>query len=178
MIALRLRTGSYACAPQQRRITSSCRRLWSPLLHPTQTLVGCQPHVSVGGASRLPGGLFAGPHGQFRHTFLRQGIEADQHEVPQRQKVEFRFQLHVGDTVDFIIWPRGTHDCDGIYIVDMQLWQELSLDKELDEHDDDKPQAVSVALRLCARSGAPVKVAVGTPSGGRTAKMPLEGFGC
>ena len=113
----------------------------------------------------VAGMSFAGPHGQFRHTFLRQGIEADQHEVPQRQKVEFRFQLHVGDTVDFIIWPRGTHDCDGIYIVDMQLWQELSLDKERDDEGDVKPKTVSVTLRfrfrLSACSRAPVKAAMG-----------------
>ena len=126
-------------------VTVSRRSLWLPLPQPQNA---CRlPASCVYLCALMVAGMScAGPHGQFRHTFLRQGIEADQHEVPQRQKVEFRFQLHVGDTVDFIIWPRGTHDCDGIYIVDMQLWQELSLDKELDKEGDDKPQAVSVAL--------------------------------
>ena len=54
---------------------------------------------------------------------MRQSFNADQQEKPQRQKVEFRFALHVGDLVDFVVHPRENHDCDGVYVVDMQLWQ-------------------------------------------------------
>ena len=34
-----------------------------------------------------------GPHGRYRHTFLRQGFEPNEQTTPQRQKVEFRFQV-------------------------------------------------------------------------------------
>ena len=45
------------------------------------------------------------------------------HDRPQRQKVEFRVALHTGDTIDFMVHPRGSMDCDGVYIVDMQIWR-------------------------------------------------------
>ena len=45
------------------------------------------------------------------------------HDRPQRQKVEFRVALHTGDTIDFTVHPRGSMDCDGVYIVDMQIWR-------------------------------------------------------
>lgn len=84
----------------------------------------------------------AGPHGQFRHIFLRQGFEAAQRDSPQRQKVEFRFELHVGDWVDLVVWPRASHDCDGIYLVDMQLWENDGLNKVRED------QLVKVRLSL------------------------------
>lgn len=77
--------------------------------------------------------LRAGPHGPFRHIFLRQGFEADNHDTPQRQKVEFRFQVHVGDFVDLIVWPRSSHDCDGLYLVDMQLWEDDGLKRNKEQ---------------------------------------------
>ncbi|KAK9821580.1 hypothetical protein WJX81_008053 [Elliptochloris bilobata] len=45
------------------------------------------------------------------------------HDRPQRQKVEFRVPLHTGDMVDFMVHPRSSMDCDGVYIVDMQIWR-------------------------------------------------------
>ena len=45
------------------------------------------------------------------------------HDRPQRQKVEFRVALHTGDAIDFMVHPRGSMDCDGVYIVDMQIWR-------------------------------------------------------
>lgn len=89
--------------------------------------------------------LCAGPTGPFRHIFLRQGFEPDQHDVPQRQKVEFRFQLHVGDSVDLIVWPRTSHDCDGIYLVDMQIWEHDGMKKHTES---DKPFEVRPANPL------------------------------
>ena len=39
-------------------------------------------------------------------------------------QVELRLALGVGDWVDFVVHPRSNMDCDGVYIVDMQLWQD------------------------------------------------------
>ena len=39
-------------------------------------------------------------------------------------QVELRLALGVGDWVDFLVHPRANMDCDGVYIVDMQLWQD------------------------------------------------------
>ena len=29
-----------------------------------------------------------------------------------------------GDVIDFTVEPRGNHDCDGLYIVDIQIWKD------------------------------------------------------
>jgi hypothetical protein len=39
-------------------------------------------------------------------------------------QVELRLALGVGDWVDFLVHPRANMDCDGVYVVDMQLWQD------------------------------------------------------
>ena len=58
-----------------------------------------------------------------RQLLLR-SVDQNVHDKPQRQKVEFRrLNLGVGDVLDFIVHPRSSMDCDGVYIVDMQIWQ-------------------------------------------------------
>eukprot|EP00884_Botryococcus_braunii_P014758 jgi/Botrbrau1/23283/Bobra.0102s0026.1 len=42
---------------------------------------------------------------------------------PQRQKMEFTFDIEVGDVMDFIAHPRENQDCDGVYLVDIQYWK-------------------------------------------------------
>jgi len=61
--------------------------------------------------------------GEVRQLLWRAVNPDAAHDRPQRQKVEFRVPLHTGDTVDFMVHPRGSMDCDGVYIVDMQLWR-------------------------------------------------------
>lgn len=41
---------------------------------------------------------------------------------PQRQKLEIPINVRPGDQFDFIVDPRHNHDCDGLYIVEAQLW--------------------------------------------------------
>lgn len=60
---------------------------------------------------------------------MRQGFEAEKIDNPQRQRVEFRFSVHVGDHIDFTVWPRASHDCDGVYVVDIQIWEHDGLKK-------------------------------------------------
>lgn len=72
----------------------------------------------------------AGASGRFKHVFMRQGFESEKVDTPQRQRVEFRFSLHVGDYIDVTVWPRGTHDCDGVYIVDIQIWEQDGMAKQ------------------------------------------------
>jgi hypothetical protein len=38
--------------------------------------------------------------------------------------VEIKLNMHAGDLVDFVVHPHANMDCDGVYIVDMQFWQE------------------------------------------------------
>ena len=76
---------------------------------------------------------------------MRQGFEAEKVDTPQRQRVEFRFSIHVGDHVDLTVWPRGSHDCDGVYIVDVQLWEQDGLKKI----DPPKITEVQTAFSLC-----------------------------
>ena len=38
--------------------------------------------------------------------------------------MELRLPLHVGDWVDFLVHPHDNMDCDGVYIVDSQIWQD------------------------------------------------------
>jgi hypothetical protein len=39
-------------------------------------------------------------------------------------QMEFVLDLHVGDLVDFIAHPRENQDCDGVYLVDIQVWKD------------------------------------------------------
>lgn len=42
--------------------------------------------------------------------------------TPNRQKLEWQLSMRVGDTIDFVLDPRKNHDCDGLYLVNMQIW--------------------------------------------------------
>lgn len=70
-----------------------------------------------------------GANGRYKHVFMRQGFEAEKADSPQRQRVEFRFSMHVGDHIDLTVWPRASQDCDGVYIVDIQVWEHDGLKK-------------------------------------------------
>lgn len=42
---------------------------------------------------------------------------------PLRQRLHFYIdQLEAGDTLDLVALPRGNHDCDGVLILEVQLW--------------------------------------------------------
>jgi len=53
---------------------------------------------------------------------LKRSYEADPKGSPNRQKIEWRLHIRTGDVIDFLVNPRGNHDCDGVYIVDIQIW--------------------------------------------------------
>ena len=53
---------------------------------------------------------------------LKRSYEADPKGSPNRQKIEWRLHIRTGDIIDFLVNPRGNHDCDGVYIVDIQIW--------------------------------------------------------
>jgi hypothetical protein len=44
---------------------------------------------------------------------------------PQRQKLEVPIDIRPGDQIDFVVDPRHDHDCDGLYIVEAQIWPAL-----------------------------------------------------
>lgn len=44
---------------------------------------------------------------------------------PQRQKLEVPINVRPGDQIDFVVDPRHNHDCDGLYIVEAQIWPAL-----------------------------------------------------
>ena len=63
------------------------------------------------------------PAGQGKPKILaQQGYDANPKAQPNRQKLEWRLPVHVGDTIDFVLDPRTNHDCDGLYLVNMQIW--------------------------------------------------------
>ena len=53
---------------------------------------------------------------------LKRSYEADPDGSPNRQKIEWKMHIRTGDIIDFLVNPRGNHDCDGLYIVDIQIW--------------------------------------------------------
>ena len=55
-------------------------------------------------------------------TLLRRGFDPDPDGQPNRQKVEWRLHIRTGDVIDFIVEPRSNHDCDGLFVVDVQIW--------------------------------------------------------
>ena len=58
---------------------------------------------------------------------MRRSFEADNMAPPSRQKVEWRLPMRAGTTIDFILDPRKNHDCDGLFIVDIQIWVDEKL---------------------------------------------------
>lgn len=53
---------------------------------------------------------------QQSHEPLQRGAK------PMRTKVQKLVTLQPGDQVDVLVEPRTTHDCDGIFIVEMDVW--------------------------------------------------------
>ncbi len=58
-------------------------------------------------------------------------------------------QVHVGDWIDFIVWPRASQDCDGIYLVDMQMWEDDGLGRQ---HKEEEEGSISEVARLLGQS--------------------------
>ncbi|CAL8462880.1 g2414 [Coccomyxa elongata] len=65
----------------------------------------------------------SGGGGQSQQQMWRE-INTNAKDKPQRQKVEMKMPLHAGDMVDFLVHPHANMDCDGVYIVDIQFWQD------------------------------------------------------
>ncbi|KAK9809161.1 hypothetical protein WJX72_010415 [[Myrmecia] bisecta] len=53
---------------------------------------------------------------------FRQGHELTLDAPPDRQRIQRDINLRPDDTLDFVTHPRGSHDCDGVFIVDIQIW--------------------------------------------------------
>jgi hypothetical protein len=65
------------------------------------------------------------PNGPRRaQTLLKRAYDADPNAQPNRQKIEWKMHIRTGDVIDFTVEPRGNHDCDGLYIVDIQIWKD------------------------------------------------------
>lgn len=48
-------------------------------------------------------------------TLLKRSYEADPNGQPNRQKIEWRMHVRTGDVIDFVVDPRGNHDCKSTY---------------------------------------------------------------
>ena len=54
---------------------------------------------------------------------MQQSFEPDSGAKPQRHRLNLPLDLHPGDVVDFVTHARENHDCDGVYLIDVQvLW--------------------------------------------------------
>ena len=56
---------------------------------------------------------------------FRQGHELAPDAPPDRQRIQRDINLRPDDTLDFVTHPRGSHDCDGVFIVDIQIWAKV-----------------------------------------------------
>ena len=44
---------------------------------------------------------------------------------PTRQRLHFYLdKLETGDVIDFTVYPRGQHDCDGALLLEAQIWEQ------------------------------------------------------
>ncbi len=44
-------------------------------------------------------------------------------EAPNRQRLHFFLDwLHTDDKIDFVVWPKDNHDCDGLLILEAKIW--------------------------------------------------------
>ena len=44
-------------------------------------------------------------------------------QAPTRQRLHFFLDwLHTGDALDFVVWPKEDHDCDGALILEAKIW--------------------------------------------------------
>ena len=57
-----------------------------------------------------------------------QTLHAAEYEVgtkPTRQRLHFYMdRISTGDKVDFVVYPRVQHDCDGALMLEAQLWEQ------------------------------------------------------
>ena len=56
-------------------------------------------------------------------AILQQAHELQRGSKPVRNRVQKKLGLLPGDQLEVVIEPRGTHDCDGIYIVELEVWE-------------------------------------------------------
>ncbi|KAK9802583.1 hypothetical protein WJX73_007527 [Symbiochloris irregularis] len=59
-----------------------------------------------------------------QRTLMSHAIAAEPQSKPQRHSVELKLPLHSGDNVDIIVHGRKNHDCDGVFLIDVQFWQD------------------------------------------------------
>ena len=52
---------------------------------------------------------------------MQQSFEPDSGAKPQRHRLNLPLDLHPGDVVDFVTLARENHDCDGVYLIDVQV---------------------------------------------------------
>ena len=55
-------------------------------------------------------------------VLMRHSFDADANSQPKRQKMEWPLAIPTGAVFELLIDPRSNHDCDGLYIVDIQIW--------------------------------------------------------
>ena len=54
---------------------------------------------------------------------MQQAHEPQRGSKPVRNKVQQSISLQPGDQIDILVEPRQSHDCDGIFIVELEIWQ-------------------------------------------------------
>ena len=52
---------------------------------------------------------------------MAQSFNPDNTGKPQRHRVSVPVELHPGDTLDFVTQARKNHDCDGVFLIDVQV---------------------------------------------------------
>ena len=97
------------------------------LMCPNSSLVGSQstPDTSVTLLMHLS--LGAGKPGNASKIVMHQSFEPDSGAKPQRHRLTLPLDVHPGDTVDFVTLARENHDCDGVYLIDVQVLPMRSL---------------------------------------------------
>ena len=52
---------------------------------------------------------------------MKQAVNVEAKGKPQRNRLDLPVSLHKGDVVDFIVHARDNHDCDGVFLIDVQV---------------------------------------------------------
>ena len=65
--------------------------------------------------------LSAGKPGNASQVIMQQSFEPDGGAKPQRHRLNLPLDLHPGDIIDFVTQARENHDCDGVYLIDVQV---------------------------------------------------------
>ena len=59
-------------------------------------------------------------------TLKSEVLHASEHGVaqgPTRQRLHFFLDwLRTGDKLDFVVWPKDDHDCDGTLVLEAKIW--------------------------------------------------------